>query len=67
MNLQEFHAYQNEDGTYRIETNSTVKYGEMVCGGKLIIPRAKLTMEALADYDTCTVMTFILEENNNDK
>lgn len=63
MNLQEFHAYQNPDGTYRIEANSTVKYGEIERNGKLIIPRARLTMEALVDYDTCNIMTFITEEN----
>jgi hypothetical protein len=67
MNLQEFHAYQNPDGTYRIEANSTVKYGEVECGGKLIITRTKLTIEPLTDYDTCTVITFIPEDNNNDK
>jgi hypothetical protein len=67
MNLQEFYAYKNSDGTYRIESNSTVKYGEMECGGKLIIPRAKITIDVLADYNTCEIMTFILEDNNNDK
>lgn len=62
MNLQEFHAYQNEDGTYRIEAPTKVCYGDMSYNGKLVISRAKLTIECLAAQDTKDMMIFIAEE-----
>jgi hypothetical protein len=62
MNLQEFHAYQNEDGTYRIEAPTKVCYGDTSYNGKLIISRAKLNIECLAAQDTKDMMTFIAED-----
>ena len=59
MNLPEFHAYQNPDGTYKLEVPIT---GEL--NGKAIIARAKLNIEWLAAApDTKDLMTFIVEDN----
>ena len=56
----EFHAYLNNDGTYRLEVPT--KVGDLC--GKTIVPRAKLTIECLTDFKTGYVSEFILENDN---
>ena len=56
--MKEFHAYKNADGTYRLEIPIEVDNG-----GTIIVPRAKLSIECLADFGTQVLMTFITEKN----
>ena len=72
--MKEIHAYQNEDGTYRVETRD-VTYGTTFIGEhefpemteyKTEIPRAKLHIEAivLAD-DENKLITLTLDKKED--
>lgn len=73
--MKEIHAYQNEDGTYRVEICGTAKDTRFIGKNefeelteyKTEIPRAKLQIEALvlAD-DENKLMTLTLPNKEND-
>ena len=56
--MTEFHAYLNDDGTYRLEVLTQI--GDLK--GTAIIPRAKLTSQFLTDSDEGYISKFIVEE-----
>ena len=63
MTLKEIHAYKNEDGTFRIHTIGE----ENVCDQphiiKGMIPRAKLTIEALTEQSTDEIFTLEVKDD----
>lgn len=61
--MKEFHALKNPDGTYKLTIPTEVDNGGEVSQGKIIVPRAKLSIECLADFSTGDLMTFIMEDN----
>lgn len=56
--MTEFHAYLNNDGTYRLEVPTQI--GDLK--GVTTIPRAKLTFQFLTDSDEGYISKFIVEE-----
>ena len=75
--MKEIHAYQNEDGTYRVEICGTTKdtrylgrckYNDTI-EYKTEIPRAKLNIEALIladDEKKLVSLTLDTKENQNE-
>lgn len=60
--MNEFYARKNDDGTYRIEEPVTVDG----MPAKIIIPRAIITIEYLADLKNGDVMQFIVEDDEDE-
>lgn len=59
--MNEFYAYKNEDGTYRIEESVTVDG----VPAKIVVQRAKITIEYLADLKNGDIMQFIVEDKSD--
>ena len=60
--MNEFYARKNNDGTYRIEESVTVDG----MPAKIVIPRARITIEYLADFKNGDIMTFIMEDDKDE-
>ena len=61
--MKEIHAYINEDGTYRVETDGCVMDSGELKEIILNIPRAKITVEPLVEVDTGEIYSVTVKEN----
>ena len=67
--MKEIHAYQNDDGTYRVEIIGTTYQTKMVgkqtiketIETKTKIPRASIQIDAYTNKDTWEIFTFEVE------
>ena len=64
--MKEIHAYRNEDGTYRIRAicDDVCYDGQWYHVGQ-DIPRAKVHIESLVDYDSGKIFDLTLEDEEN--
>ena len=62
--MKEIHAYQNADGTYRLEMPTQIHNAGVTLNGKITVPRARITIECLEDLDSGDILNFTIEENN---
>ena len=64
--MKEFYAYQNDDGTYRLEIPiEAYDQNGTLLKGKSIVPRARLAIEALADISNGELHSIVIEEESN--
>ena len=61
--MKEIHAYNNNDGTYRLECIADTNINGEPMEAKIIYERAKLTIDALANSSSSTICTLVVEEN----
>lgn len=64
--MREIHAYQNKDGTYRLECIADTYIDGELMEAKIIYERAKLTIDALTGSSSNTICEIIYEENENE-
>lgn len=65
--MNEFHAYLNNDGTYRLEVLTHVfDNSGALLKSKFIVSRAKITIEPLVDTDTKEIYSLIVEDEENE-
>lgn len=74
--MKEIHAYQNDDGTYRVEIIGSVKTSHLQQGRGWVdettqstaeIPRASIQITAYTSYDSDDVLcTIILDGKENE-
>jgi hypothetical protein len=66
--MKEIHAYRNEDGTYRIRAIcDDALYGDQWCHVAQDIPRAKIHIEALADYSSGKIFDIEVADEVDDE
>jgi hypothetical protein len=56
--MKEFHAYLNDDGTYKVETTVTTHYDGKSSSMHVTYPRVQLTMNVLADLTSNKLCIF---------
>jgi hypothetical protein len=61
--MKEIHAYRNEDGTYRIEGVGCAMDNGVSKEVTVIIPRAKIDVEALVDVVSSEICSIEVKEN----
>ena len=62
--MKEIHAYRNEDGTYRVETDGCVMDNGELKEIIYNIPRAKMTVEPLVEICSGEIYSITVKENN---
>lgn len=64
--MKEIHAYINEDGTYRVEGVGYATDNGELREVAVIIPRAKIDIEALAAQDSGKIYSIEVKESSNE-
>lgn len=65
--MKEFHAYKNDDGTYKVEDIAETHYHGELIDVTIKIARAKISIESLVVPDSAELYTTtIYEENENE-
>lgn len=64
--MKEIHAYRNKDGTYRVEGIGYAMDNGVSKEVAVIIPHAKIDVEALVTADSNEIYSIEVKENNNE-
>ena len=62
--MKEIHAYLNDDGTYRVETDGCAMDNGELKEIILNIPRAKITVEPLIEIGSGEIYSVTVKESN---
>lgn len=65
--MKEIHAYDNGDGTYRLEMITDTYVNNELMSAKVIYERAKLTIDALPNLSSGTICEIVMEEDEDEK
>lgn len=65
--MKEIHAYDNGDGTYRLECIADTHIDGELVEAKVIYERAKLTIDALPSLSSGTICEIVMEEDEDEK
>ena len=65
MKLKEFHAYENEDGTYRIAGTTTVFHDKTTFEALVSMDRVAITLTPLPNFEKKLIKIEVLDEEEN--
>lgn len=65
--MKEMHAYQNEDGTYRVSYIGYATANGELKEVKIELPRARLTVEAFPEVSSDTIFSVIVNDDSEEE